>query len=137
VAFLLVLPMGWKNSHPIFSTATATISNLTYQQINLGDHQLTHPLDREANVVMDPTAGQHRQPPMNRYILSSKEPHHRLLSRYRPQPETTVRYINIHSRCCLARDPITGRVRPLTGTQRRHRPPPEVAASIYQAWNPT
>ncbi len=29
IAFPLVLPMGWKNSPPIFSTATKTIADLT------------------------------------------------------------------------------------------------------------
>ena len=36
VAFPLVLPMGWKNSPPIFSTVTETIADLTNQQIRDG-----------------------------------------------------------------------------------------------------
>jgi len=33
VAFPLVLPMGWSNSPPIFSTATETITDLTNEQL--------------------------------------------------------------------------------------------------------
>ena len=46
VAFPLVLPMGWKNSPPIFSAATKTIADLVNHQIKGGLNLLTHPLIR-------------------------------------------------------------------------------------------
>lgn len=45
VAFPLVLPMGWKNSPPIFSTATETIADLANRHINDPLHSPNqHPL---------------------------------------------------------------------------------------------
>ena len=51
VVFPLVLPMGWKNSPPIFSAATETIADLTNYRIKGGLPPPTHPLDKEAEVV--------------------------------------------------------------------------------------
>jgi hypothetical protein len=50
VAFPLVLPMGWKNSPPIFSTATETIADLANKHINDESHQpVPHPLSTLAS----------------------------------------------------------------------------------------
>ena len=48
VAFSLVLPMGWKNSPSVFSTATETIANLANQYIH-------SPLEPEAHQLDDKT----------------------------------------------------------------------------------
>ena len=42
IALPLVLPMGWKNSPPIFSTATETIADLTNQRLSMSDYQPKH-----------------------------------------------------------------------------------------------
>ena len=50
VAFPLVLPMGWKNSPPIFSTATETIADLANKHINdASHHPVPHPLSTLAS----------------------------------------------------------------------------------------
>jgi hypothetical protein len=49
VAVPLVLPMGWKNSPPAFSTATETIADLANQRLRRPDyHPPNHPLDQMA-----------------------------------------------------------------------------------------
>jgi hypothetical protein len=45
IAFPLVLPMGWSNSPPIFSTATETIADIANAQLSSGWLPLSHPLD--------------------------------------------------------------------------------------------
>jgi len=52
VAFPLVLPMGWSNSPPIFSTATETIADLTNQRLQEQDSPPSHPLDDKAEQVI-------------------------------------------------------------------------------------
>ena len=55
IALPLVLPMGWTNSPPIFSSATETAADLA--NFNLRNHNPTerHPLDLEAsNVKLEP-----------------------------------------------------------------------------------
>ena len=55
VAVPLVLPMGWKNSPPAFSTATETIANLANQRLSRPDyHPPDHPLDQLAAEVSLP-----------------------------------------------------------------------------------
>ena len=51
VAFPLVLPMGWKNSPPIFSAATETVADLANQEIRRGRAPSAHPLDEAAEAV--------------------------------------------------------------------------------------
>ena len=51
VAFPLVLPMGWKNSPPVFSTATETIADLANQRIRSGSTPLPHALDDMAEAA--------------------------------------------------------------------------------------
>ena len=55
IAFPLVLPMGWKNSPPIFSTATETIADLANQRILSNVAPLSHPLDDMAHAVPSPS----------------------------------------------------------------------------------
>jgi len=52
VAFPLVLPMGWRNSPPIFSTATETIADLTNQRLRDPTPAQPHPLDEQAEQVI-------------------------------------------------------------------------------------
>jgi hypothetical protein len=55
VAVPLVLPMGWKNSPPAFSTATETIADLANQRLSRPDyHPPDHPLDQLAAEVSLP-----------------------------------------------------------------------------------
>jgi hypothetical protein len=52
VALPLVLPMGWKNSPPTFSTATETIADLANQRLQDPSHQPTqHTLSMLANTI--------------------------------------------------------------------------------------
>ncbi len=48
VAFPLVLPMGWKNSPPIFSAATETAADLANHTLQHQPSQPPHPLDAQA-----------------------------------------------------------------------------------------
>lgn len=50
-ALPLVLPMGWKNSPPIFSAATKTLADLANQRIRDDTTPAVHPLDEVAEVV--------------------------------------------------------------------------------------
>jgi hypothetical protein len=52
VAFPLVLPMGWKNSPPVFSTATETVADLANQRLAANVTPQPHPLDDEAETVV-------------------------------------------------------------------------------------
>jgi hypothetical protein len=54
IAFPLVLPMGWTNSRPIFSTATETIADIANTQLSSGWLPLSHPLDLAASVSAPP-----------------------------------------------------------------------------------
>ena len=62
VAFPIVLPMGWSNSPPIFSTATETIADLTNQRLQEQASPPPHPLDDRAEQVVpeDPSEGNGR-----------------------------------------------------------------------------
>ncbi|KAL3810349.1 hypothetical protein ACHAXA_003078 [Cyclostephanos tholiformis] len=64
IAFPLVLPMGWKNSPPIFSTATETIADLANTRLVAGATAQPHPLDDLAEsiqslVPLPPTCPSH------------------------------------------------------------------------------
>ena len=54
IAFPLVLPMGWTNSPPIFSTATETIADLANIRINQLRQPLPHHLDELAQSIPSP-----------------------------------------------------------------------------------
>ena len=70
VAFPLVLPMGWKNSPPIFTTGTETIADLANQRLKSLQPALPHHLDHLADTIPSPVpphdpplpAQQHSQP---------------------------------------------------------------------------
>jgi hypothetical protein len=49
VAFPLVLPMGWKNSPPAFTTTTETIADLANEALQ-GQLTPTHPLDNKSGI---------------------------------------------------------------------------------------
>ena len=78
VAFPLVLPMGWKNSPPIFSTATETIADLANQRLNAGVIPPPHTLDDAAEAVPSPSPLQREKPP------SILHPPKRALPSYKP-----------------------------------------------------
>ena len=52
VAFLLVLPMGWSNSPPIFSTATETIADLANERLTSNVDMPPHHLDDLAESIL-------------------------------------------------------------------------------------
>ena len=52
IVFPPVLPMGWKKSHQIFSTATGTIADLTNQGIKASLVHCPHPLIIQADKVV-------------------------------------------------------------------------------------
>ena len=54
VAFPLVLPMGWKNSPPIFTTATETIADLANQRLSSHIRPPPHKMDDAAEAVPSP-----------------------------------------------------------------------------------
>jgi hypothetical protein len=51
ITFPLVLPMGWTNSPPVFSTATETIADIAITRLSLGWLPPSHPLDDLATSV--------------------------------------------------------------------------------------
>ena len=55
VAFPLVLPMGWKNSPPIFSTATETIADLANARLRSPQSPPPHPLNDQAAAIPSPS----------------------------------------------------------------------------------
>ena len=54
VALPLVLPMGWKNSPPVFSAVTETIADLANERIKTGVKPPRHPLDEAAEATTAP-----------------------------------------------------------------------------------
>ncbi len=59
VALPLVLPMGWKNSPPIFTTATETIADLTNQRLQRHLHAPPHHLNEMAESILSPAVPPH------------------------------------------------------------------------------
>ena len=55
IPFPLVLPMGWKNSQQIFSTATETIANLGNHHIARNIYPLSHDLDELGEQIISPS----------------------------------------------------------------------------------
>ena len=72
VAFPLVLPMGWTNSPPIFSTATETIADLANHRLRLHLPTPPHPLDVLAAAVTPPPLPS--QPPVIPDSLPPRDP---------------------------------------------------------------
>jgi hypothetical protein len=54
VAFPLVLPMGWSNSPPIFSTATETIADMANERLNSNVDMPPHHLNDLAESIPSP-----------------------------------------------------------------------------------
>ena len=76
VAIPLVLPMGWKNSPPIFSTVTETIADIANSVIeHSNEHIPSHPLGNLAQIQDDnalaPSALQHSSQPTSSHTSSS------------------------------------------------------------------
>ena len=70
IAFPLVLPMGWTNSPPIFSTATETIADLANARFSLPEYPRPHHLDDLAESIPTlppaPPTDMSRLPPIAR-----------------------------------------------------------------------
>lgn len=64
IAFPLVLPMGWKNSPPIFCTATETIADLANHRIVKNIDPLSHGLDDLAESIPSPSPLSLPSPPV-------------------------------------------------------------------------
>ena len=67
IAFPLVLPMGWTNSPPIFSTAMETIADLSNTRLQSSHHPPPHHLDDLAHNIL----AIHPAPPTNMSKLPS------------------------------------------------------------------
>jgi hypothetical protein len=78
VALPLVLPMGWKNSPPVFCTATETIADVANQRLKSTAQPRQHHLDEAAEAVPSPA------PPIFPAPTSILRPPHRALPSYRP-----------------------------------------------------
>ena len=62
VAIPLTLPMGWKNSSPIFCTATETVSDLANEALRAHAPTLPHKLDNRAEAVwVEPASSLNKQ----------------------------------------------------------------------------
>ena len=68
VALPLVLPMGWKNSPPVFSAVTETIADLANQRIKSGVEPPRHHLDEAAEAIDAPN-------PMTNALKPAATPH--------------------------------------------------------------
>jgi hypothetical protein len=55
IGFLLVLPMGWKESQPVFTSATETLTDLANVAIKEGVVQQAHRLEVVAETASDIT----------------------------------------------------------------------------------
>jgi hypothetical protein len=79
IAFPLVLPMGWTNSPPIFSTATETIADLANMHLRRISRPLPHHLDELANSIPSPPPAPPTDmsllPPINRDPSLPSSPH--------------------------------------------------------------
>ena len=51
LAIPLTLPMGWKNSPPLFCTATETVADLANEAFRSHQPSKTHKLDKRAEAV--------------------------------------------------------------------------------------
>ena len=75
IAFPLVLPMGWKNSPPIFCTATETIADIANARINTNFNPPAHHLDELAESIPPPAHESYQVLPASSTL---------------PQPSTTI-----------------------------------------------
>ena len=56
IAIPLTLPMGWKNSPPLFCTATETVADLANEDLRTHQPSKQHLLDNRAEAVEPPPA---------------------------------------------------------------------------------
>ena len=56
VAIPLTLPMGWKNSPPLFCTATETLADLVNEALRTHEPSKQHLLDNGAEAIEPPPA---------------------------------------------------------------------------------
>lgn len=87
VAFPLVLPMGWKNSPPIFTTATETVADLANQRLSANIQPPLHKLDEAAEKVVSPAPPIHPRA----HLQSILRPPKRALRNYRSKMRTKRR----------------------------------------------
>jgi hypothetical protein len=92
IAFPLVLPMGWKNSPPIFSAATETAADLANTTLQHGTSQPNHNLDAHAAK-------------MDEHILSSQHNAPQLLHSDIPSPSLNNNTHQQQVPVPIARDP--------------------------------
>jgi hypothetical protein len=62
IGFLVVLPMGWKESPPVFTSATDTVTDLANDQIQQGIKQPPHRLDQKSKSCSIVTTTPPREP---------------------------------------------------------------------------
>lgn len=76
LALPLVLPMGWKNSPPIFCAATETIADVTNDRLRSSYQPPQHPLDTLAASITSPPADHHdlASPPLPLPVPSTRDP---------------------------------------------------------------
>lgn len=144
VAFPITLPMGWKNSPPLFCTATETGADLANYHIRTNKCQATHPLDTLATVqdVIHPTT-ERTQPPVS--------PDPSLYQRQQPKAYTDVYmddYLMLgqgnHSRLRQLRSTLMTAIdsvfRPLDEQDSSHRQEPISIKKLQKgdcSWNTT
>jgi hypothetical protein len=58
IGFAVVLPMGWKESPPVFTSTTETVADLANNQIQQGTKQQPHFLELQAESCSNATASQ-------------------------------------------------------------------------------
>ena len=56
VAIPLTLPIGWKNSSPLFCTATETVADLANEALRTHHPSKQHQLDSRAEAIDPPSA---------------------------------------------------------------------------------
>jgi hypothetical protein len=74
IAFPLVLPMGWKNSPPIFCTATETIADIANARINTNFNPPAHHLDKLTESITPPSHESFQVQPESSTVPTFPEP---------------------------------------------------------------
>ena len=71
VAIPLILPMGWKNSPPLFCTATETVADIANESLCYHQPSKPHKLDNRTEAIAPPPA-----PPLaQEHIELTREPY--------------------------------------------------------------
>ena len=71
VATPLTLPMGWKNSPPLFCTATETVADLSNEALRYHQPSKQHQLDDRAEAIDTPPA----PPPTQEHAQLTRDPY--------------------------------------------------------------